>query len=197
MKVNFKRMITALAAAAMCAVPMTSAMSAGAEYAELSKMQTLQGVQFSDVMEVNTGKAAQGVQLAASMETAKVNIKNKLEFQGDSDVIKALQNDKEYMNIMENTSFKTLAENEGEWCGNGIRYKFRKDRRHVIIIIIVIGPIIVWPRPHVDPPRDYMVRGLKNEQAALEMADKRAALKMAEVKPALVEKAASVKLSRA
>ena len=42
-----------------------------------------------------------------------------------------------------------------------------------------------------------MVRGLKNEQAALEMADKRAALKMAEIKPALVEKAASVKLSRA
>ena len=30
MKVNFKRMITALAAAAMCAVPMTSAMSASA-----------------------------------------------------------------------------------------------------------------------------------------------------------------------
>ncbi|SFW38201.1 hypothetical protein [Ruminococcus flavefaciens] len=36
MKVNFKRMITALAAAAMCAVPMTSAMSASAEYAERS-----------------------------------------------------------------------------------------------------------------------------------------------------------------
>ena len=31
MKVNFKRMITVLAATAMCAVPMTSAMSASAE----------------------------------------------------------------------------------------------------------------------------------------------------------------------
>lgn len=173
MKVNFKRMITALAAAAMCAVPMTSAMSASASFEEAYKGQRVQ------------------------MEMAKVNTKNIIEFQGDSATIKALQNDKEYMNIMENTSFDTIAEKEGEWCGNGLKYKFRKEHRRVIIIIIVIGPIIVWPPTPEDPPRDYMVSGLKEEKAALEMADKRASLKMAEMKPAFAEKAGAMKFSKA
>ena len=58
MKVNFKRMITALAAAAMCAVPMTSAMSASAEeYMTIEKRQSLLETQMNEKVKQQAFKA--------------------------------------------------------------------------------------------------------------------------------------------
>ena len=155
MKKTIKKAITGIIAAAMCAVPMASAMPASA----------------SDTISAT--------RVETQLMAKKATVKNVIEFQGDSTAIKALKSNKEFINKLETTSYDAVAELEGEWCGNGLKYKFKKERRRVIIIIIVIGPIIVWPTP-IDPPRpDYLLANIAEKKATLVSGIKQASVKEA------------------
>ena len=170
MKANFKKMITVLAASAMFAIPMANSLSASASTS------------------FNTAR------IAEQTTFRRAEYKNIVEFQGDATLIKALQNDAEYMNILENASFDKLAEGEVEWCGNGRKYQFLKRGRRVVIIIIV-GPIIVWPVPGEDPPRDYMPVKMAEQRDLLKKADL-ASVKELTFRQAATEKIGMIKANR-
>ncbi|WP_028517225.1 hypothetical protein [Ruminococcus flavefaciens] len=155
MKATIKKAIAGILATAMCAIPMASAMPASA------------------------ADTISATRVETRLMTRKVSEKNIIEFQGDSTAIKALKSNKEFINKLETTSYDAVAELEGEWCGNGLKYKFRKERKRVIIIIIVIGPIIVWPTP-VDPPRpDYLLANIAEKKTAVVSGIKQASVKEA------------------
>lgn len=119
MKVNFKRMIAALAATAMCAVPMTSAMSASAAEPmlfESSKVNKLDGA-YIELTDAVRSECIRGV-LSEAKQMATYEKAGSLLVAGDG----------------------TIAFDPEHGCGNGPRPLPVPDDEPEIIIVVVPGP---------------------------------------------------------
>ncbi|MBR0511216.1 MAG: hypothetical protein IJJ81_01410 [Ruminococcus sp.] len=119
MKVNFKRMIAALAATAMCAVPMTSAISASAAEPmlfESSKVNKLDGA-YIELTDAVRSECVRGVLSEAKQMATYEKAGNRLVAGGG-----------------------TVAFDPEHGCGNGPRPLPVPDDEPEIIIVVVPGP---------------------------------------------------------
>ena len=111
MKVNFKKIITAIAATAMCAVPMAGAMSANAASSDT-------------------------LILAEQATFQKAAVQNIAEFKSEAKLSKGWQHSSEYVGILDSASFSRITDGEEGWCGNEPKpFPVPDDDPWIIVII--------------------------------------------------------------
>ncbi len=111
MKVNFKKIITAIAATAMCAVPMAGAMSANAASSDT-------------------------LILAEQATFKKAAVQNIAEFKSEAKLAKGWQHSSEYVGILDSASFSRITDGEEGRCGNEPKpFPVPDDDPWIIVII--------------------------------------------------------------